>query len=169
MKTHILILGLVIVLAFTNKLNAQEDQKRQIGISATIQNDQLGFLLPIWITDKITISPAINFSYAEKVGTDYSLGIVPKFYLRTGKVSPFVDLRVGALFNNPSNTTINKNTVDWLWGVGFGGEYFIDDNFSFGIELQGNFTKSDKNSNRFGNPGGLNFNITTLVSANIYF
>jgi hypothetical protein len=40
---------------------------------------------------------------------------------------------------------------------------------SFGVEAQGNFTKSDKNSLRYGNPDGLNFNTATMISATIYF
>jgi hypothetical protein len=53
--------------------------------------------------------------------------------------------------------------------LAFGAEYFIDPRFSIGIELQGNATKSDKNSMRFGNPGNWNFNLATMVSANMYF
>lgn len=170
--------GLIIFFLFgfmipTNKLIAQdqETQNRKIGISAAILDNQVGLLLPIWITNKISIAPAISFSYAQKIGSDYSIGIVPKFYLNTKKIAPFIDFRVGSLINAPTsdNQTTTTKTIDWLWGAGFGGEYFLDYNFSFGIELQGNFTKSDINSDRFGNPGGLNFNTATVVSANIYF
>ena len=44
---------------------AQDSVKRRIGISASIQGGQFGFLVPIWLNDKITISPAIDFKYAD--------------------------------------------------------------------------------------------------------
>jgi hypothetical protein len=53
--------------------------------------------------------------------------------------------------------------------VAFGAEYFLSDSFSFGVEAQGNLTKSDENSSRFGNPGGVNFNTGAMVSATVYF
>jgi len=171
MKKYIFILtiNVILILVSVNSLFSQETARKQIGISATLQGEQYGFLIPIWIGDQITIAPAVDFKYAEKVGLDYSIGIVPKYYLRKGKVMPFIDLKGGVLFNNPSKENINKNTMDWILGAGFGGEYFIDKNLSIGIELQGNFTISDKNSYRFGNPDGLNFNTATMIYASIYF
>jgi len=56
-----------------------------------------------------------------------------------------------------------------LAGLNFGGEYYISEHFSVGIEAQGNLTKSDKNSGRFGNPGGVNINLATMIFATMYF
>jgi hypothetical protein len=67
------------------------------------------------------------------------------------------------------NEIITKTQIDILGGLAFGGEYFLTDNFSFGVEAQGNLTKSDENSFRFGNPGKINFNTGTMISATIYF
>jgi len=69
-----------------------------------------------------------------------------------------------------SESTIDQTTnVDIVGGLAFGAEYFIADHFSLGVEAQGNCTKSDKNSYRYGNPDGFNFNTATAVSATIYF
>ncbi|MEA1987436.1 MAG: hypothetical protein U9N76_08115 [Candidatus Marinimicrobia bacterium] len=46
---------------------------------------------------------------------------------------------------------------------------FFDKNISIGIEAQGNATFSDKESTRFGNPGGISFNTGTVIIGSIYF
>jgi len=171
MKKTGLLLGVVTILVFTGTLHAQDSLIRKVGISATIQDNQFGFLIPVFINNHMSLSPAFDFKYAQRVGTDFSIGLVPKFYLKTGKISPFIAFRIGAMINYPSsiNQSTTKNTIDWVGGIGFGGEYFIDKNFSFGIELQGTGTISDVGSDRFGNPGGFNFNTATVVSVNMYF
>jgi len=80
---------------------------------------------------------------------------------------PYLGLKFGALFYFPDGD--KKSTLDFMTGVAFGGEYFFNEHFSLGIEAQGNFTISDKSSERFGNPGKTNFNLGTQVSASIYF
>lgn len=171
MNKKIIILVFTCLFLIINQISAQEEFKNKFGITATIQNEQFGFLLPISITNKISVAPAFNFYYAENIERNYAIGFIPKFYLKKDKVSPFVNLKVGAMFYETivNTTTTQKNTIDLIWGIGFGGEYFIDNNFSFGIELQGNFTKSDLNSNRFDNPDKITFNTATMVSTSIYF
>ena len=167
----------IIFIAISVTIFCQEDQKtdqkidRNVGLSASIQSSQYGIMIPFWLSDKFVLAPAFDFKYVEKVTTDFSIGIVPRFYFKTEKVSPYLGFKFGAAINKPSSkNTIDKGkTVDILAGVAFGAEYFFDKNFSVGIEAEGNFTKSDENSQRFGNPGGVNFNTATMVSATIYF
>jgi len=52
-------------------------------------------------------------------------------YPNSFKVFPFINFRVGFLRAIPSN---GKEVTDWLLGASVGGEYFFDNNFSFGIE-----------------------------------
>ena len=59
--------------------------------------------------------------------------------------------------------------TDIIGGVALGGEYFLSDHFSFGVEAQANVTRSDNQSFRFGNPGGLTLNTATAVLATVYF
>ncbi|MCX6249425.1 MAG: hypothetical protein NTX61_01615 [Bacteroidetes bacterium] len=150
--------------------NSQDTCRRIAGISATIQTTQFGIMVPIWIGNDVSIAPAFNFQWGETLGTDYSIGIVPKFYFSTKKVSPYLSLRGGfATFIPDDKNDTEIRTTDYVAGIAFGAEYFFDPAFSFGVEIQGNFTKSDKNSMRFNNPGNWNFNLATMVSANIYF
>lgn len=162
------ILPLILIL-FSTMLYSQES--KQVGISGSIQDNQFGILVPIWFGEKFVVAPAFDLKFAEKIGTDFGIVLAPRFYLKKEKISPYLGLRVGALINKPSseNEIDTETKIDLLGGIAFGGEYFLSDNFSFGVEIQGNLTKSDENSNRFGNPDGINFNTGTMISATIYF
>lgn len=144
---------------------------RNIGLTASIQDNQFGILIPIRFSNMITIAPAFSVQYAEKIGTDFSIGLVPKFYLKNEKLSPYFGLKFGAAINKPSsdNEIDNDTKIDIIGGIAFGAEYFFDDNFSIGVEAQGNLTQSDKKSIRFGNPDGTNFNTATMITATVYF
>lgn len=164
--------GLLIVLSLlaVKQGNTQDTCRRIAGISATIQTAQYGVMIPFWIGKHFSVAPAFDFQWGDKIGTDYAIGIIPKFYFSTKKLSPYFGLRGGfASFVPTKDNESETRTTDWIAGLAFGAEYFIDPRFSIGVELQGNATKSDKNSMRFGNPGNWNFNLATMVSANVYF
>lgn len=169
------ILMSVLLLGFTGlQIKAQEKMNpnnRTVGITASIQQSQLGILVPIWVGPKVSISPGLDIAYAQTVGTDLGIGVVPKFYLKAEKLSPYFSMRAGAIFNIPSsdNEIQDETKVDILAGLGFGAEYFFDEHFSMGVEAQANFTFSDESSDRFGNPDGMNFNTAAAVTASIYF
>jgi len=168
MKKKIL-LTLVTLLLATTVSNAQH--KGRVGLTGTIQTSQFGILLPIWLGEKIVLAPAFEFKFAQKVGTDFSIGLIPRFYFKSGKFCPYFGLKAGTAINIPSsdNQVNSKTTYDFIGGLTFGAEYFIVDFFSVGVEAQGNFTLSSKDSDRFGNPGGVNFNTGTMICATIYF
>ena len=141
--------------------------KRTLGLSASLQGGQLDILLPIWIGNKVVIAPAFSAVYAEGAGADLGIGFAPRFYFRMEKIAPYVGGRAAAFFSLPTGNV--GNTTDWLLGLALGGEYFLDDKFSIGVEAQANFTISDEQSDRFGNPGGLAINTGTAIFASIYF
>ena len=87
-------------------------------------------------------------------------------YTRNATVSPFISGRAGALISSPSG---GSTKTDYLFGLGVGGEYFIDRHFSFGVEAQVNIGISDTGSNNLGNPGGTNINTATVIFGTIYF
>jgi hypothetical protein len=148
-----------------------EKENHPFGVSSTIQSGQLGISMPVWLGEKFVLAPAVDFKYAEKVGTDISIGVAPRFYLKKEKLAPYWGFRIGTLINIPAsdNEVDDQTKLDILAGLNFGGEYYLSDRFSVGIEAQGNLTKSDKNSGRFGNPGGVNINLATLIFATMYF
>jgi hypothetical protein len=151
--------------------SAYSQTEKKIGLSGSIQGDQLGILVPIWLGEKFVLAPAFQINYAETIGTDIGIGVVPRFYIKKEKLAPYIGFKIGVMMNKPSsdNSIDDKTKTDILGGVAFGGEYFIGDNFSLGVEAQGNMTKSGEDSNRYGNPNGFNFNTATMISATIYF
>ena len=149
-------------------LAQQDSVKRTVGIGANIQSSDYGIVIPIWLSSRVVLAPMIGLNSVEGSATDYTIGIMPKYYLNTERFAPFVDLKIAAIMNKPASDDDEKKT-DLLVGLGVGGEYFLSPNFSFNVEAQANLTSSDENSNRFGNPGGMNFNLATAVGATIYF
>ena len=170
MKKHYFTLFIILFLLSVIQCKSQDTSHRIAGFSATIQNAQYGIMIPIWISKNISVAPALDFQWGDDIGTDYAVGIVPKFYVSTKRLAPYICIKGGfASFVPAKGNHSQIRTLDWLAGLGLGAEYFIDPRFSFGVEIQGNFTKSDKNSLRFNNPGKWNFNLATMVSANVYF
>ena len=162
MKKTFLILSIIFI---STNIFAQEE--RNWGVTASIQSSQFEFLLPIWVSETATLSPSVSFIAAQDGGSDLSLGLSPKFYLSDPvEAVPFVSFRGGAIIGFPNS---GDAIVDFLAGFGGGAEYFFNSSLSVGIELQGNFTISDEGSFRFGNPGNINFNTATSLTASIFF
>ena len=143
-----------------------QPQSGNIGISVVVQNEQLDFLVPILLTDKLAISPAFGVRSISDQYTDVAIGGILRYYFRNQIVSPFIGGRFGALILSPKE---GDATTDLIFGPLFGAEYYFTKNFSVGIELQLNIVSSGENSDRFGNPGGTNLNTATAFSATIYF
>ena len=157
----------ILLLISNNNLLAQDSEdKPSIGLSAVFQDSQFDIVLPVWISESVSIAPAVNFKYIKDAGTNYGFGILLKNYLKNTKVSPFVAGRAGILISSPKE---GDGTTDTILGIAFGGEYFIDEKFSFGIEAQINMSFSDEKSFRFANPGGTNINTATAIYGTIYF
>lgn len=160
----LLVLTLIVKHSFSQEV-------RFIGLSGSVQGSQFGILIPLWLEDRFVLAPAFEFKFGENIGTEFSLGLNPRWYLNDETITPYFGLKIGTIINIPSSKNeIDTDTkVDFVGGIAFGVEYFITERLSFGVEAQGNLTKSDKNSNRFGNPDGINFNTATMISATVYF
>tara|TARA_R110001599_G_scaffold84130_2_gene226829 strand:- start:259064 stop:259552 length:489 start_codon:yes stop_codon:yes gene_type:complete len=162
MKKAFLLLSIIFI---STNIFAQEE--KSWGVTANIQSSQFEFLLPIWVSETATLSPSVSFIAAQEGGSDLSFGLSPKFYLSDPvEAVPFVSFRGGAIIGIPNS---GDAIVDFLAGFGGGAEYFFNSSLSVGIELQGNFTFSDEGSLRFGNPGNVNFNTATSLTASIFF
>ncbi len=154
-----------LLILFSHGLLSAKD--RNVGLATSIQSEQAAISMPIWTGKKVTIAPSLGIVYREEVGSDLALGLLFKFYTRTPKkITPYIGARVGALINSPE---VGEGQTDWLLGVAFGGDYFLDDDFSLGVEAQLNLTKSDENSLRFGSPDGITINTGAAVTAAVYF
>lgn len=149
-----------------------ESNHPKIGLAASVQAEQFGLLVPIWLKDDLVLVPTARFNYAETIGTDFAVGLSLRDYFRDGKVRPYFTPGLAALFSfaaDPDDLLEDTSTLDWVLGLAIGGEYFIDPRFSFAVELGLNGYLSDENSNRFGNPDGIGVNTAAAVLVNVYF
>ena len=137
-----------------------------IGLAASIQDGQFDIMVPLWLSERVSIAPVVGFVVSQGAGSEVRIGIAPRIYLRKEELSPYVGLRAGALISSPSN---GESTTDMIFGGAFGGEYFFSSSFSLGVEAQVNVAHSDDASTRFGNPGNMNLNTGAAVIASIYF
>jgi len=160
---------LLVLTIVTINLFAQETKKRCVGLSTTFQQSDLGIQVPIWLSNKMTLAPYISFAMVTDAGNDIGIGIIPKFYLNTNKLSPYIGFKFATIIYNPPASANSKSTSDLLIGMAFGGDYFFDPQFAIGVEAQLNYAISDDNSDRFGNPGGGNLNTAMAVSASVFF
>jgi len=102
----------------------------------------------------------------EDFATEFRFGLILKQYKRTSKISPYFGVRAGGILLSPAK---GEDATNKLFGILWGGEYFFDENFSIGIEAQGNFLFSKENSQLFENQTIVSFNTATALIANIYF
>lgn len=145
---------------------AEPPQSGSVGLMATIQTEQLDILVPVWASQAIMVAPAVRIVSVGDAYTDIGLGTAVRFYRRSESVSPYVGVRGMALFVSP---IVGNGWTDFVLGGMFGGDYFLSESFSVGVEAQLNVTKSDDGSTRFGNPGGTNLNTAAGVFVSVYF
>ena len=168
---YLVVCALTMQLMFVGSAFAKEnaDSSQTVGLTASFQSSQVDILVPVWVSNNVSISPAFGLAWEEGSGADLHVGIVPRYYLVRKVVSPYVGLRVALLQTIPASGSGISSSTDWLAGFEFGAEYFFNRHLSFGVESQGNFTFSSPNSSRFGNPGKTNFNTAAAVFATVYF
>jgi hypothetical protein len=126
------------------------------------------------------LSPRLGVIYQTKSLKEITLGLSAKYYPVKKTVSPFIAFNLGALYYERAGQYVSmageiiplQNSVsgftDFTFGPGFGGEYFINENFSVGIEGQLNFTAATQKSFQY-SPGTLNFSTAALIYATVYF
>lgn len=161
-----ILLILITVLTITDLSAKDEKSSKSIALGASFQGLQTDILCQFWLTDNATAGPFIRYIYAENIASELGIGMFGKIYFYKQKVAPFFGWQLGIIEGIPKT---GDNTTDILLGLGIGGDYFIDGNFSVGIQASLNIVKSDKNSTRFGNPGGININTSSALTAFIYF
>ena len=163
----ILVILLMIAVIVPISASAQEDNyKKTIGITASLQGGETSVMFPIWVSERLVLTPAISYISISNTETELGFGIGPRINLKEGKAVPYLGLRFGVIHLDIDN---GEGTDDFFLSGILGGEYFLANQFSVGVEMQVNLTFSDKYSFRFGNPDGTNFNTASAVAATFYF
>lgn len=127
---------LVIALFLIPVLSSGQDQSSKTvnkGLTVSIQDRELGIMVPFYLSTKFILAPGFQFVSASKVGTDIGLGLATKAFLNDHKsIRPYWGLKAGLGFYKAPNTS---NQIDIILGAAFGVEYFFNPNFSIGGEF----------------------------------
>ena len=168
LRSSFLLLAAAVLLAFITTSNAfaQRGASGSVGLAASMQGEQLDIAMPIWLSDGFVLAPALGLVMAEDLGTTFSVAAAGRFYWRKSVVCPYAGLRIGAFLSSPDE---GESTTDILAGPMIGGEVFLHEEFSVGVEGQLNFIFSDDLSLRFGNPGKMTISTGSAVFATFYF
>jgi hypothetical protein len=112
-----------------------------LGIQASIQSGQSDLLFPYRLSSDLSIAPLIGFNSVEDQGSNFRVGVKPQFYRDIG--SNFATY-IGGL----GIIRIDSNDSDTSFVLGFngGGEYYLSNRFSLGVEGQINLTIDDRNA-----------------------
>jgi hypothetical protein len=163
----VLITTALLCIAVLGSAAAQDnDMAGRKGLTASLQSSQLDIMVPIWVGGKTVVAPVIQFTKISDAVTDYGFGLAFRSYFNQNETRPYLGLRAAMMTWKPEE---GDSTTDTVFGAFFGGEHFLDDDFSVGIEAQVNISVSDEHSNRFGNPDGTNINTATALLATLYF
>ncbi len=160
---------LLLLTLITFKSYSQENYKRTVGLTTSFTQGDLGIQFPIFITQKVSLAPYISVKSISDAGTDFGVGLIPKFYINNNKLSPYFGLKCALAFYAPPDGSSSESTMDIISGAAFGGDYFFDPRFAIGVEGQLNVAISDENSSRFNNPGGINFNTAMAINVSVFF
>lgn len=131
---------------------------RSFGLAAYMQFSHLEFLVPIWVSPKLVVVPVIGAKNTENFGTQTRLGAILRIYQRMARLAPYFGVRALADMFKPNGGSMVTNIEA---GVLYGGEFFINNHFSFGVEAHVIVYIPDV--------GPRMVSTQTLMLANIYF
>ena len=168
MNRTLLFIPIIILLVSLSSFS-QETYKRTVGLTTSFTQGDLGIQVPIWVTQSISLAPYFSLSTVSDAGTDYVVGLIPKFYINMSKLAPYIGLKFALALYSPPEGSLSESTNDVLGGMAFGGDYFFDPRIAIGVEGQINIAASDDNSSRFSNPGGTNVNTGMAINISVFF
>ena len=165
---NLIILVILLSIYFFNPNAIAEDRKGKVGISGNLQTLQTDFSIPIWIANNKVFAPSFGLLSVSDLAIDLTLGGTYRIYKSTEKLSPNYGLRFACLILKPHDKEEDM-LFDFVSGIFIGTEYFFDEKFSIGGEIQLNCSLSDETSGRFGNPDGYIINTGMAIYATFYF
>lgn len=157
----LLVAALLTIAVSDSAFAQQREVRRTWGLSGSIQSGQTAILVPLWLGNTLVLAPGFSLDYEEGRSTNVGLIIIPRFYLKTGRIMPYIPVSVGLYFNNPAGG--GGSTSHLYLGAGLGGEYFINPMFSFGVEARLEGSVMDLSGSK-----NVGLQTATAVIVNIY-
>jgi hypothetical protein len=106
-------------------------QKDRIGLSTSLQNDQLDIMVPLWFQNGPVLVPSVSLAKESGKFVDYGIGFMARINLMSGDAVPYVGVRFGMIDREYSHGGM---TNDYYYGPVGGGEYFLSQHFSLSVE-----------------------------------
>jgi len=157
-KISLLLLSITF-LTGTSAFAQNRPQTGTIGLSASLQNNQTNLEIPIWASRNIVIAPMIGITYQEHNYTSVNIGFAPRFYQYMGNnFASYVGAQGMIQQTSPNSGSDITNVV--LGALG-GGQYFLSNHFSLGVEGQLNYL--------FNENGGDILSTGTAIRGSVYF
>ena len=166
---HVSFLVVTLSFAAVTVCGQEENRTGTVGLTTSVQEGLFDIQVPIWVNERIVVAPSFGLINISDGFNDLRMGIFVRANLKKGKAVPYAGIRAGALIFDVYNNKNVESQTDVVAGLAFGGEYFLDDHFSFGVEAQLNVLFSDEFSLRLSNPDGRNLNTASVFQATFYF
>jgi len=165
---------LIITLFLSNGLAGEaETGHGRFGLTASLTNAHLDIVVPIFVTETISIAPALSLASVEEVRSDYSLGALFRYHFSRDIYAPFVGLGLAAFTYSPDEDTIypgnTEKQTDLLISPHLGIERYFDQRFCIGISAQLNVIQADEYSYRLGYADKQVINTATSIYATLFF
>jgi hypothetical protein len=150
-KLSLLTIALLIITTSTFAQNRPTDSN--FGLTASLQGNQTNLQVPIWLNDNVTIAPVFGINHQQDSFTSINLGVAPRFYQDMG--SDFATYLGARGILQRTSPEVGSEDTDFLLGATGGGEYFLGNHFSLGVEAQLNFLINDNGSDRLSTGAAL--------------
>lgn len=144
--TKSILLSAIVLLAATTAYSQNRPDAGTVGLSASLQSSQTTLKVPIWASENIVIAPLFGITHQDDNYSSINVGVSPRFYQTLG--SDFATY-IGAqgILQQTSVDGTGEDSSDFLLGASGGGEYFLDEHFSLGVEGQLNFMFEENDDN----------------------
>ena len=143
--TKLLLLTGILLLSTSAAFAQDRPDEGTVGITASLQSNQTNIKVPIWASEKIVIAPVVGLTHQDDNFTTLNVGLTPRFYQSLGDDFATYIGAQGILQH--TSTEAGADNSDFLLGALGGGEYFLDEHFSLGVEGQLNFGIADGGDN----------------------
>ncbi len=149
----LLSLGFALMLITTTAFAQNQPTDSNFGLTASLQGNQTNLQIPIWLNDNITIAPVFGINHQQDSFTSINLGVAPRFYQDMG--SNFATYLGARGILQRTSPEVGPEDTDFLLGATGGGEYFLGNHFSIGVEAQLNFLINDNGGDRLSTGAAL--------------
>lgn len=118
-----------------------------VGLSATLQSSQTNLKVPIWASENIVIAPVVGIVHQDNSFSSFNIGLSPRFYQSLNSdFATYFGAQGIVQYSSVEGAPDDENS-DFLIGASGGGEYFLDEHFSLGVEGQLNFLFEENDDN----------------------